>query len=170
MYTYMYVFMCTHVPITYLSFEGCFQRVVTFHFQFAAPSLYLLFTTSNSIRRLSLESNEYHDVSLISDLHKVSYIDYHLTSSDEGRIYWTDPLNQSIMMANIDGSNTRSFLQFKNNLRGVSVDWTTGSVYYVNAGVPSIEMADRTGTFVKVILNDSVVQDPVDLAVFPLEG
>lgn len=135
-----------------------------------APSLYLLFTTSNSIRRLSLESNEYHDVSLISDLHMVSYVDYYLTSAMEGRIYWSDPINQAIMMSNIDGTNKRTFLQLNSNLRGLSVDWTTGSVYYVNAGVPSIEVTDTTGTYVKVILNSSVVHDPVDVAVYPYEG
>lgn len=136
---------------------------------FIVPSLYLIFATLNSIRRLSLEGTEYHDVMLIPELERVSYLDYHLTSPTEGKIYWSDPLHYSIMQSDINGSNVRPFVRFKHNLRGISVDWTSGNLYYIDAGVPSIEVVDRTGKFSNVLIN-STLDEPVDLVVFPSEG
>ena len=137
---------------------------------FLVPSLYLIFATSNSIRRLSLEGTEYYDVVLVPNLERVSYIDYHLTSPTEGRIYWSDPSHNSIMHSKLDGTNIESLVRFKKNLRGISVDWTTGNVYYIDVGVPSIEVVDQTGKFSKVIVSQASLEEPVDIIVLPSKG
>lgn len=157
--TSMSCVMCLHGHVDHFGF--IFITIV--------PSLYLIFATSNSIRRLSLEGTEYHDVVLIPELERVSYLDYHLTSKTGGTLYWSDPTNYSIMQSNIDGSNIRPFLKFKRNIRGLAVDWTTGNVYYIDASVPSIEVVDRTGRFNRVVVNSSL-DDPVDLTLFPSKG
>ncbi len=133
---------------------------------FSVPSLFLIFSTSNSIRRLSLESAEYHDVVIIPDLDKVSFLDYHLT---EGHIYWSDTTRFAIMQSDMNGNSVKPLVNFKHNPRGLSVDWTTGNVYYIDAGVPSIEVVDSTGRFNKVLINSSL-DEPVDLAVLPSLG
>ena len=89
----------------------------------------------------------------------------------EGRLYWSDPTHNSIRYSNLDGTMVEYLTRFKKNVRGLSVDWTTGNVYYIDAGVPSIEVIDQTGTFSKVIINKtSGLGDPVDMTMLPSKG
>ena len=73
------------------------------------------------------------------------------------------------MQSDMNGGSVRPFLSNVSSPRGLSVDWTTGNVFYVDASGPSINVVDRNGKFKKVLI-DSALGKPVDLVVQPSKG
>ena len=138
-------------------------------FSFTVPSLYLLFSTTTSIRRVSLDVQDFLDVPVVPNLRNIRYIDYFLHSHDNGSILWSDPIKKSIMMSTLNGSNVKHFIDTAGSPQGLSVDWTTGNVYYVDSAGPSIQVVSINGKFQKVLVKTGLTR-PTSIVVYPKQG
>ena len=136
---------------------------------FIVPSHYLLFSTTTSIRRVSLDVQDFLDVLLVPNLQNIRYIDYFLYSHDNGSILWSDPIKKSIMISNLNGSNVKRFIDTTGSPQGLSVDWTTGNVYYVDSAGPSIQVVSINGKFRKVLVDTGLTR-PTSIVVYPKQG
>ena len=73
----------------------------------AVPTKYLIFSTRNSIRRISLDTPDNTPVELpMTSLHNTIAIDY---DHKDGRVYWSDVYSDVIRSARVDGSG-RNFI------------------------------------------------------------
>ena len=54
--------------------------------------MYLLFAARSTIRRISMDTEDYDDVILMSGLRNAVALDYLITGPDEGLIFWADDL------------------------------------------------------------------------------
>ena len=69
-----------------------------------APRRYLLFSSRDNIRSISMETQIYNDVILLSGLQNVIAIDYLMTSLEEGMMFFSDVLQNKIFSANLNGT------------------------------------------------------------------
>ena len=133
------------------------------------PSRYLLFPMTSLVGRISLDTQDFSEVVLtsIKPPSEVSFVDYFLKSSDDGRLFWSQ--GNTIMTANLDGNNPRPFLSGLKTPKGVAVDWTTGNVYFVDSTSGRIEVVSKDGSYRKrlVRMDNSM---PMGLAVQPQQG
>lgn len=91
------------------------------------PSVYLLLSTTSTMRRISLDTNDFMDVSLMENkTHRIHDIAHY-----NGRIYWSESTNGVVYMSDANGTNVRIY-----NRRGdggdISLDKSTGNMYYIN--------------------------------------
>jgi low density lipoprotein receptor-related protein 5/6 len=135
----------------------------------STPMVYLLFSTLSSIRRISEDTRNFVDVCLINTFGRPLYIDFY-RDFNGGKIMWTDPAKNSIMASNFNGSNIATFIQRIANPQGLSVDKSTGNVYYINGGnSPVIEVISNDGLFKKVLISTSL-NNPTGILVHPQTG
>lgn len=133
------------------------------------PSLYLLFATGSSIRRVSQDTQYFYDVPLISELSDIYFIDYHLHSQSEGEIFWSDRSTNSIMASDLNGNDIKTLISGLGIPDDLSTDWITGNIYFIDLDGPRIEVASGNGSFRKVLV-DSGLDKPTGLVVHPPEG
>ena len=69
-----------------------------------APRRYLLFACRNNIRRISMDTQIYNDVILLSGLHNAIGIDYLMTSAEEGMMFFTEEFQNKILSAHLNGT------------------------------------------------------------------
>ena len=71
------------------------------------PSVYILLAAGTSIHRISLEDPEdYNDVTIVDGLSRVLVVDYLLTSSNDGLMFFGDINLDNIYSANLNGTGT----------------------------------------------------------------
>ncbi|XP_064423218.1 low-density lipoprotein receptor-related protein 4 isoform X2 [Latimeria chalumnae] len=133
-----------------------------------SPETYLLFSSRGSIRRISLDTNDYTDVYVsVPELNNVISLDY---DSVEGKIYYTDVYLDVIRRANLNGSGMETVIgQGLKTTDGLAVDWVARNLYWTDTGRNTIEVAHLDGTARKVLINSSL-DEPRAIAVFPKKG
>ena len=73
------------------------------------------------------------------------------------------------MISNLNGSNVKRFIDTTGSPQGLSVDWTTGNVYYVDSAEPSIQVVSINGKFRKVLVDTGLTR-PTSIVVYPKQG
>ena len=127
----------------------------------------MLFVTFSSIRQISEDNSNFFDVCFVNNIKNVSHIDFN--SAGSGKIFWANHSQNSIMSSNFDGSSVQKFTGHINNPQGLSVDRSTGNIYYIYGGhVSRIEVMDSTGLFRKVLVENLI--HPTSLVVYPQRG
>ncbi|XP_028649665.2 low-density lipoprotein receptor-related protein 4 isoform X1 [Erpetoichthys calabaricus] len=133
-----------------------------------SPETYLLFSSRGSIRRISLDTNDYTDVYVpVPELNNVISLDY---DSVDGKVYYTDVHLDVIRRANLNGSNMETVIgQGLKTTDGLAVDWVARNLYWTDTGRNTIEVARLDGSCRKVLINNSL-DEPRAIAVFPRKG
>ena len=115
-------------------------------FNFLDISTFLLFTSKNSVRRISMDTDDMNDVHLdIVDVQNAVSIDFEFKSQ---RIFYSDVNSDKIFSANFDGSDLKVVLT-KNLVTadGVAVDWVAKNLYLTDTGRNVIEVCRLNGLY-----------------------
>ncbi|XP_073514999.1 low-density lipoprotein receptor-related protein 4 isoform X1 [Phyllobates terribilis] len=133
-----------------------------------SPDTYLLFSSRDSIRRISLDTDDYTDVYVpIKELNNVISLDY---DSVEGKIYYTDVFLDVIRRVDLDGNSMETIIgEGLKTTDGLAVDWMARNLYWTDTGANTIEVARLDGKYRKVLINNSL-DEPRAIAVFPRKG
>ncbi|CAI9607028.1 unnamed protein product [Staurois parvus] len=133
-----------------------------------SPDTYLLFSSRDSIRRISLDTDDYTDVYVpIKELNNVISLDY---DSVESQIYYTDVFLDVIRRVNLDGTGIETIIgEGLKTTDGLAVDWVARNLYWTDTGANTIEVSRLDGRYRKVLINNSL-DEPRAIAVFPRKG
>ncbi|KAG8557381.1 hypothetical protein GDO81_016609 [Engystomops pustulosus] len=133
-----------------------------------SPDTYLLFSSRDSIRRISLDTDDHTDVYVpIKELNNVISLDY---DSVEGKIYYTDVFLDVIRRVQLDGNGLETIIgEGLKTTDGLSVDWVARNLYWTDTGANTIEVSRLDGRHRKVLINNSL-DEPRAIAVFPRKG
>ncbi|XP_029438438.1 low-density lipoprotein receptor-related protein 4 isoform X2 [Rhinatrema bivittatum] len=133
-----------------------------------SPESYLLFSNRASIRRISLDTDDFTDVYVpIPELSNVISLDY---DSVDGKIYYTDVFLDVIRRSDLNGSGMETVIgQGLKTTDGLAVDWVARNLYWTDTGRNTIEVARLDGSCRKVLINNSL-DEPRAIAVFPRKG
>uniref|UniRef100_A0A8C5MYQ0 LDL receptor related protein 4 n=1 Tax=Leptobrachium leishanense TaxID=445787 RepID=A0A8C5MYQ0_9ANUR len=133
-----------------------------------SPDTYLLFSSRGSIRRISLDTDDYTDVHVpIQELHNVISLDY---DSVDGKIYYTDVFLDVIRRADLSGADMETIIsEGLKTTDGLSVDWVARNLYWTDTGRNTIEVSRLDGRYRKVLINNSL-DEPRAIAAFPRKG
>lgn len=133
------------------------------------PSTYLLVAARYSLVRISLDTDDYWDVSLpIEAVDRVTDVDFHY---EKQLFFFTDIERHLIQCVHTDNfSNVISVIHTNiSSPDGVAVDWVADNLYWTNTGYRRIEVSRLDGSNRKVLIKDDI-QDPRSIAVFPGKG
>eukprot|EP00106_Octopus_bimaculoides_P021308 XP_014788750.1 PREDICTED: low-density lipoprotein receptor-related protein 4-like [Octopus bimaculoides] len=132
------------------------------------PSVYLLFASRGSIRRISLDSNDYTDVYIpLPDVHNAIALDFDIQDS---KIYYTDVTLDVIRRASLNGSNMEEIVhKGLSTTDGLAVDWVARNVYWTDTGRDVLEVARIDGSSRRVLISKDL-DEPRAIAVFPKKG
>lgn len=133
------------------------------------PSTYILVAARLGLVRISLDTNDFWDVTLpIPLLNTAVDVDFHY---DKKLIFYTDMDQHLIQSVNtLNFSDVRTVAH--SNLSspdGIAVDWIADNIYWTNTGNSMIEVARIDGSHRKTLIKDNI-QDPRSIAVFPRKG
>jgi sugar lactone lactonase YvrE len=128
----------------------------------------LLIACKGSLRRISLDTEDFSDVYLpVTDVHNSVAIDYDYFNS---KIYYTDVALSVIRSFNFDGSNVQNVIQKDlSTPNGIAFDWVAKNLYWSDASRNVIEVSRSDGTCRKVII-DLDLDEPRALALLPEMG
>nr|XP_014343518.1 PREDICTED: low-density lipoprotein receptor-related protein 4 [Latimeria chalumnae] len=131
-----------------------------------SPETYLLFSSRGSIRRISLDTNDYTDVYVsVPELNNVISLDY---DSVEGKIYYTDVYLDvisylfwtdwghiaKIERAHLDGTDRKVLINTDLGWpNGLTLDYDTRRIYWVDAHLDRIESSDLNGKLRQVLVS-----------------
>lgn len=132
------------------------------------PSVYLLFASRGSIRRISLDSHDYTDVYIpLPDVHNAVALDFDI---QESKIYYTDVTLDVIRRASLNGSNMEEVIhKGLSTTDGLAVDWVARNIYWTDTGRDVIEVARIDGTSRRTLVAENL-DEPRAVAVFPKKG
>ncbi|XP_077317486.1 low-density lipoprotein receptor-related protein 4-like isoform X1 [Lithobates pipiens] len=133
-----------------------------------SPDTYLLFSSRDSIRMISLDTDDHTDVHVpIKELNNVISLDF---ESIENQIYYTDVFLDVIRRVNLDGTGMETIIgEGLKTTDGLSVDWIARNLYWTDTGANTIEVSRLDGRYRKVLINNSL-DEPRAIAVFPRKG
>lgn len=133
------------------------------------PSTYLAVAARFTVVRISLDTDEFWDVTLpIKSLSNAIDVDFHY---EKGLIFYTDieqHLIQSVDVKNFSRVNNIIHTNLSSP-DGIAVDWIADNIYWTNTGNKIIEVARLDGSNRHVVVKDNL-QDPRSIAVFPRKG
>lgn len=138
----------------------CVQCIQCIVYICVVPSVYLLFSASGSIRRVSQDTPGFVDVCVISNLKDIKYITHY-----NGTILWSDANG---VMYNIEGI-TNKLVSVKKP-QGLTVDYTTGNIYFIDGTGPNIELVTNNGLYRKILINSTHLINPTSIAIHPSKG
>ncbi|XP_071956697.1 low-density lipoprotein receptor-related protein 4-like [Antedon mediterranea] len=129
---------------------------------------FLIYTSRDKMRRISLDTNEQVDVVLpVADVLNAIAIDF--DSVDE-KIYYTDVHQDVIRSMDYNGLNTGDIITHNlTTADGVSVDWIARNLYWTDTGRNTLEVSRLDGTYRKVIISTNL-DEPRAIAVCPFKG
>lgn len=108
-------------------------------------SAFLLFTSKDSIRRISMDTDDMSDVHLdIVNIENAVSIDFDFQTR---RIFYSDVNVDKIFSADFDGGNLRVVVGHNLvNADGIAVDWVAKNLYFTDTGRNVIEVCRLNGT------------------------
>ena len=132
------------------------------------PEAFLLFSSQENIRRISLDTNKGAVLPLVG-VKAARALDFNV---DEMQVYWTDETQKTISRAFLNGSHMEPIIEvdlsFPNSL---AVDWIAKNLYWTDASNHRIEVARLDGQHRKrLILRDDDVWEPHELVLDPVSG
>lgn len=119
------------------------------------------------LRYISLDTPEHKDV-LIPTKHTKQPVAVDFDSGD-GYVYWTDEEAPAIRRNKLDGTAQENLITEIVKPEGIAVDWIAKNVYWVDAGLETIEVARTNGSHRRVLISDSL-SHPRAIAVHPWQG
>lgn len=134
------------------------------------PEVYMLLAARDDIRQISMETQVYNDVVLLSGFRNALAVDYMLTAPNDGLIFWADTVLQSIFVANLNGTGQRVLFSDVLVPEGLAVDWVAGNLFWTDDGNDTIEVARIDGTGRKILLQGGVLVKPRAIALYPSRG
>ncbi|XP_025087886.1 low-density lipoprotein receptor-related protein 4-like isoform X3 [Pomacea canaliculata] len=113
-------------------------------------SNFLIFTRQQDIRRISLEVEYYADVVVAGSLKNAIAIDVDVV---EGKMYWTDTVDDKISRANLNGSNIEVVVSDGlHTPDGLAIDSVGHKIYWTDDGHNRIEVANLDGSMRSVLV------------------
>lgn len=126
-----------------------------------------MFTRSDSIRRISIDTSNGDKPIPISGIEDVNAVDFHVNGS---RVFWTDFKLNKISRAFLNGSMSEVVvdvdIQFPD---GLAVDWVAKNLYWTDSFLGRIECARLDGQYRKTLIWKNVTE-PHSLALDPGKG
>ena len=130
---------------------------------------FLIFASKNSIRRISLDTQELVVDEFLS-IHNVTNavaIDFDFESS---KIYFTDKALHKIQSAEFSGHGVSTIVSSDiKTPDGLAVDWIAKNLYWSDTGRNVIEVSRLDGSSRRIII-DTNLDEPRALAVYPSQG
>lgn len=133
------------------------------------PSTYLTVAARFTLVRISLDTDEFWDVTLhIPKLNNAIDVDFHY---EKGLIFYTDIEQHLIQSVDIKNLSRVTNIIHTNlsSPDGIAVDWIADNIYWTNTGNKIIEVARLDGSNRHVVVKENL-QDPRSIAVFPRKG
>lgn len=133
------------------------------------PSTYLIVAARYSLVRISMDTEDYWDVTLqTGNINRAIDVDYHY---EKQLIFFTDVEQHKIQSVSMKNLLNITTIVSENitSPDGIAVDWVADNLYWTNTGNKKIEVSRLDGTNRKVLISDNV-QDPRSIAVFPGKG
>jgi len=132
------------------------------------PSEYLLFTTKTSIKRISLESDLYADVTLpLDNLTNVVALDYHYGYQ---MLFYTDVQEGLLIRSHLRGSNVTIVTSTDVRVaEGLAVDWMADNLYWTDTYFNKISVSRLNGSSRKTLINENLME-PRAIALHPALG
>ncbi|XP_038051609.1 low-density lipoprotein receptor-related protein 4-like [Patiria miniata] len=133
------------------------------------PSTFLLFATRNTLRRISMDTDDHLDVILPiqEDIENAVTLDF---DSVECKIYYTDVYLNVIRRVNYDGSEGETIISTSlGTTEGLAVDWIGRNLYWTDTGRDKIEVSRLDGSSRKVIV-DTNLDEPRAIVIYPRKG
>ena len=130
------------------------------------PEAFLLFSSDDSIRRISLDTNKGAVTRLVS-VKDARALDF---NAREMQIYWTDATERTISRAFLNGTNIEPIIEVDLAFPdGLAVDWIAQNLYWTDARTHRIEASRLDGRHRKLLIWKDVWQ-PDELALDPVSG
>ena len=133
------------------------------------PDNYLLITSRAGLTRISLDSQEYWDVTLpINDIINAIDVDFHWRKQ---LIFYTDTKSKQIRSVDTRNFSNNNVVIFDgiSESSSIAVDWIADNLYWVDARSSYIEVAKLDGGYRKVVVSENVYE-PMSITVFPRKG
>jgi len=133
------------------------------------PEAVLLYTRRDDIVRISMETPNTNITIPLKGVEEANALDFDRMN---GMIYWSDTKSRTISRAFLNGSNQEIVVEFGLDYpASLAVDWVTGNLFWLDAGINRIEMSrlDGTGTGRRVLLWQNV-ENLKSITVDPLRG
>lgn len=130
---------------------------------------YLIVTTRNAIKRISLETDYHLDVTipLNRKLSNALILDVHTLTNT---VFWSDTNENVIFRANIFTGKVEPVVEFGLvGVNGLSIDNVGQKIYWTDAGRKRIEVSNLDGTFRRVLINEEL-DSPRAIEVNPRSG
>lgn len=135
---------------------------------FADLTKQILVSTKNSIRRISLDTDDFSDVHIpVLNIENSVAIDYDFGNQ---KLFYSDQALKQIRSFDFNGSNLQIVVQKEiPTLSGLAYDWVAKNLYWSDASRNIIEVARSDGTSRKVVI-DLDLDHPRALALWPALG
>ena len=130
------------------------------------PEAFLLFSSNDNIRRMSLDTNNRAAIRLVN-VKDARALDF---NAHDMQIYWTDATERKISRAFLNGTNIESIIEVDLAFPdGLAVDWIAQNLYWTDARTHRIEVSRLDGRHRKLLICKDVWQ-PDELALDPVSG
>ena len=130
------------------------------------PEAFLLFSSQENIRRISLDTNNGAVIPLVG-VKEARALDFNV---DEMQVYWTDGTQKTISRAFLNGSHTELIIEVDLSFPdGLAVDWIAKNLYWTDASNHRIEVSRLDGQHRKMLIWKEIWQ-PHELVLHPVSG
>ena len=135
---------------------------------FADLTRQILVSAKNSIRRISLDTDDFSDVHLpVLNIENSVAIDYDFANQ---KLFYSDQALNQIRSFGFNGSDVQIVIEKENPTpSGLAFDWVAKNLYWSDASRNIIEVARSDGMSRKVII-DLDLDEPRALALWPALG
>jgi len=132
------------------------------------PLEYLLFTTKTSIKRISLESDLFVDVTLpLESLKNIVALDYHYKYQ---MLFYTDVEESILVRSSLNGSDTKVITSTDIRVaEGLAVDWIADNLYWTDTYYNTISVSRLNGSSRRTLV-DKYLEEPRAIALHPTLG
>ena len=126
-----------------------------------------MFSRSNSIRRISIDTSHGDRAIPITGIDHVNAVDFHINDS---RVFWTDMDKKKINRAFINGSQSEVVIDVGVAYPdGLAVDWVANNIYWTDTLSARIECARFDGSHRKNLIWKNLTE-PHSLTLDPGKG
>ena len=129
--------------------ERILQYSCRLYLHILGQTLFLLYCNRRSIRTVKLDPPEEKVIAKGVGLNTVVGVTYHI---ETGRVYWADAGENAIKSTAFNNSNPYKYNLTVNtvtsgtSLGGIALDWIGKKIYWTDAGLDTIEVAELDGT------------------------
>ncbi|XP_068671649.1 low-density lipoprotein receptor-related protein 6-like [Montipora foliosa] len=130
------------------------------------PEAFLLFSSRENIRRISLDTNNGTVIPLVG-VKGARALDF---NADEMQVYWTDGTQKTISRAFLNGSHVEAIIEVDLSFPdGLAVDRIAKNLYWTDASNHRIEVSRLDGQHRKMLISKDAYE-PRELVLDPVSG